>query len=255
MPFRRSPTSWYTPSPDASLHVPSHRASAGARLGRPRRWRQGRPAGRADPAVVLHRRRYRARARGVSARGGRAPDPRVASALDPDLRRAGRLRVRQSGRCPRPWRGDSRNGGSGAGAEGRGRHRRRRAFLPRSRSSRSGAIRSDEPPKDRDFALGLGPVAVTAETFEPDACTQLVRVDGVERLRQLSPAFDWHAAVGLAADRTKLYPGDLVAGPSCGVVEPIAPGVTVEVVVDGIGDARRPRSLRSSYAVPQESSR
>jgi len=91
------------------------------------------------------------------------------------------------------------------------------------------------PPKDRDFALGLGPVAVTAETFEPDACTQLVRVGGVERLRQLSPAFDWREAVGLAADRTKLYPGDLVAGPSCGVVEPIAPGVAVEVVVERIG--------------------
>ena len=39
----------------------------------------------------------------------------------------------------------------------------------------------------------------------------------------------------LAADRTKLYPGDLVAGPSCGVVEPIAPGVAVEVVVERIG--------------------
>ena len=125
MPFRRSPTSWYTPSPDASLHVPSHRASAGARLGRPRRWRQGRPAGRADPAVVLHRRRYRPRARGVSARRGQAPEPCVASALDPDLRRAGRLRLRQSGRCSRPWRGDSRNGGSRARAEGRRRHRRR----------------------------------------------------------------------------------------------------------------------------------
>ena len=91
------------------------------------------------------------------------------------------------------------------------------------------------PPKDRDFALGLGPVAVTAETFDPDACTQLVRVGGVERLRQLSPAFDWREAVGLAADRTKLYPGDLVSGPSCGVVEPIAPGVAVEVVVQRIG--------------------
>ena len=90
-------------------------------------------------------------------------------------------------------------------------------------------------PKDRDFALGLGPVAVTAETFEPGACAQLVRVDGVERLRQPAPAFDWHSAVRLAADRTKLYPGDLVAGPSCGFVEPIAAGLTVEVVVDGIG--------------------
>jgi len=95
---------------------------------------------------------------------------------------------------------------------------------------------SRRPPKDRDFALGLGPVAVTAETFEPDACTQLVRVGGRERLRQLSPAFDWRKAIALAADGTKLYAGDLVAGPSCGVVEAIAPGITVDVLVDGIGE-------------------
>ena len=62
-----------------------------------------------------------------------------------------------------------------------------------------------------------------------------MRVDGVERLRQPAPAFDWHAAVRLAAERTQLYPGDLVAGPSCGLVESIAPGAFVEVVVDGIG--------------------
>jgi hypothetical protein len=90
-------------------------------------------------------------------------------------------------------------------------------------------------PKDRDFALGLGPVAVTADTFEPDACAQLVQVDGVERLRQPAPAFDWQSAVRLAADRTKLYPGDVVAGPSCGVVEPVAPRAAVEIVVDGNG--------------------
>ena len=95
---------------------------------------------------------------------------------------------------------------------------------------------SRRPPKDRDFALGLGPVAVTAETFEPDACTQLVRVGGRERRRQLSPAFDWRKAIALAADGTKLYAGDLVAGPSCGVVEAIAPGIAVDVLVDEIGE-------------------
>ena len=95
---------------------------------------------------------------------------------------------------------------------------------------------SRRPPKDRDFALGLGPVAVTAETFEPDACTQLVRVGGRERLRQLSPAFDWRKAIALAAEGTKLYAGDLVAGPSCGVVEAIAPGIAVDVLVDEIGE-------------------
>ena len=92
------------------------------------------------------------------------------------------------------------------------------------------------PPKDRDFALGLGPVAVTANAFDPGSCVQLVRVDGVERLRQPAPAFDWRSAVALAADRTKLYPGDVVAGPSCGLVELIDCGTSVEVVVEGIGE-------------------
>jgi fumarylacetoacetase-like protein len=91
------------------------------------------------------------------------------------------------------------------------------------------------PPKDRDFALGLGPVAVTADAFDPGACVQVVRVDGRERLRQVAPGFAWDAALGLAAERTRLYPGDLVAGPACGLVEGIAPGSTVEIEVDGIG--------------------
>jgi hypothetical protein len=47
------------------------------------------------------------------------------------------------------------------------------------------------PPKDRDFALVLGPVVTT----EP--------VGG----------FDWEAARDLAAGGTVLYPGDLLAGP------------------------------------------
>ena len=91
------------------------------------------------------------------------------------------------------------------------------------------------PPKDRDFALGLGPVAVTADAFDPGACVQVVRVDGRERLRQLAPGFVWDAALSVAAERTRLYPGDLVAGPACGLVEAIAPGSRVEIEVDGIG--------------------
>ncbi|HJR93802.1 MAG TPA: Rv2993c-like domain-containing protein, partial [Gaiellaceae bacterium] len=39
------------------------------------------------------------------------------------------------------------------------------------------------PPKDRDFALGLGPVAVTADALAPDGRTLAVRADGVERAR------------------------------------------------------------------------
>lgn len=48
------------------------------------------------------------------------------------------------------------------------------------------------PPKDRDFALGLGPALVT----EP--------VDD----------FDWRAAVALAGQNTVLYPGDILAAPA-----------------------------------------
>jgi hypothetical protein len=94
---------------------------------------------------------------------------------------------------------------------------------------------SRRPPKDRDFALGLGPVAVTAETFDPTACVQVVRVDGRERLRQAAPGFEWDAALALAAERTRLYPGDLVAGPACGLVEGIARGSSLEIEVEGIG--------------------
>jgi hypothetical protein len=90
-------------------------------------------------------------------------------------------------------------------------------------------------PKDRDFALGLGPVAVTAAAFDPGACAQVVRVDGAERAREVQDLFDWRAAVALAAERTRLYPGDVVAGPICGLVEAVAAGSAIEVDVGGIG--------------------
>jgi hypothetical protein len=90
-------------------------------------------------------------------------------------------------------------------------------------------------PKDRDFALGLGPVAVTVDAFDPGACVQVVRVDGQERLRQVAPGFGWDDALALAAERTRLYPGDLVAGPACGLVEGVAPGSGIEVEVERIG--------------------
>jgi hypothetical protein len=89
-----------------------------------------------------------------------------------------------------------------------------------------------EPPKDRDFSLGLGPVAVTAGDFDPGACTLVVRVDG-EELAYPVTAFDWSAAVTLAAERTRLYPGDLLAAPSCGFVEGI--GRIAQIEVAGIG--------------------
>jgi len=90
-------------------------------------------------------------------------------------------------------------------------------------------------PKDRDFAVGLGPVGVTTDEFDPDGCAIAVRVDSAQRATDAFTGFDWRAAAALAADGTKLYPGDLIAGPSAGVVENVAPGSLVEIEVDGIG--------------------
>ena len=94
-------------------------------------------------------------------------------------------------------------------------------------------------PKDRDFALGLGPVAVTADEFDPRAGANVVRVDGEERARTLAPELDWKSAIALAADGTRLYPGDVVAGPTYGLVDGIPGGAAVEVEVVGIGVLRQ----------------
>ena len=75
--------------------------------------------------------------------------------------------------------------------------------------------RSLEPPKDRDFALGLGPVVVT-----PDEVS-------------LPAGFDWDAAVALAARNTMLYPGDVLAGPAA-EPRPVEDG-HVEIEIEGVG--------------------
>jgi hypothetical protein len=68
-------------------------------------------------------------------------------------------------------------------------------------------------PKDRDFALLLGPTVETG------------RADG----------FDWEAARTLAAANTRLRPGDLLAGPVLGLHEGIESGGFV-VSFDSIGE-------------------
>jgi hypothetical protein len=94
---------------------------------------------------------------------------------------------------------------------------------------------SRAPPKDRDFALGLGPLVVTTDACDPDGLEAVVRVDGLARLRGVFAGFDWAAAVDLAADGTALKPGDLIAGPGLGTADGIEPGSSVELEVEAVG--------------------
>jgi hypothetical protein len=71
-------------------------------------------------------------------------------------------------------------------------------------------------PKDRDFALLLGPVMDTE------------LADG------LAHAFDWEAARALAELNTRLRPGDLLAGPPIALIEDVPSG-PLDLEVDGIG--------------------
>jgi hypothetical protein len=91
------------------------------------------------------------------------------------------------------------------------------------------------PPKDRDFALALGPVVVTPDELDPEGLGATVRVDGQERLRSPFGGFDWEGARAHAADGTKLRAGDLLLGAPLELVDGLAPGSTVELDVAGIG--------------------
>lgn len=89
------------------------------------------------------------------------------------------------------------------------------------------------PPKDRDFALALGPVVVTAEELDPRIVDVSVRVDDDERMRAVLE-LDWKAARDLAAAGTRLCPGDLLAGPAPASVE-VEAGARVEIEASEIG--------------------
>lgn len=91
------------------------------------------------------------------------------------------------------------------------------------------------PPKDRDFALALGPVVVTPDELDPNGLEAVVRVDAEERRRGRFEGFDWERARAHAAAGTTLRPGDLLAGPALEAVDELRPGSAVELDVDGIG--------------------
>ncbi len=67
-------------------------------------------------------------------------------------------------------------------------------------------------PKDRDFALLLGPLVDTEH----------------------SDGFDWEAARALAELHTRLRPGDLLAGPPLALLEDVPSG-PLELELDGLG--------------------
>ena len=91
-----------------------------------------------------------------------------------------------------------------------------------------------EPPKDRDFALGLGPYVVTPDEA-PKAPEVTVRIFEDEALRGVFEGFDWDEARNFAAADTTLKTGDILAGPAPGVVEGIEIATVVQVEVEGIG--------------------
>jgi len=95
--------------------------------------------------------------------------------------------------------------------------------------------RNATPPKDRDFALGLGPVVLTPDELELDSLVATVRVDDEERLRVSVEPFDWEAARALAADGTTLFPGDVLASAALGVVDDLDGSHAVEIHVEPFG--------------------
>lgn len=91
------------------------------------------------------------------------------------------------------------------------------------------------PPKDRDFALALGPAIVTPDELDPDGLEGVIRIAGEELLTGRFDGFDWEAARALAAAGTTLRPGDLIVGPALDTVTDVTPGGAVELEVEGIG--------------------
>jgi hypothetical protein len=71
-------------------------------------------------------------------------------------------------------------------------------------------------PKDRDFALLLGPSVLTPDEWLPDG-------------------FDWDAAVALARLNTALRPGDLLAGPPTAAAHGLGSGDRFELAGPPLG--------------------
>jgi fumarylacetoacetate (FAA) hydrolase len=92
---------------------------------------------------------------------------------------------------------------------------------------------AEQPPvKQTDFALVLGPVVVTPDALDPSSVRFVLRGDGNE-VTARPGSFSWPEAITLAARRTTLRPGDVVAGPTAVHLDEVSGGVQLEV--EGIG--------------------
>ncbi|MCY7303766.1 MAG: fumarylacetoacetate hydrolase family protein [Thermoleophilia bacterium] len=86
--------------------------------------------------------------------------------------------------------------------------------------------------KQSDFGLVLGPVVVTPDEVDPDSV--VIRLDTQSQREEAPPTeFGWADAIALAARRTVLRPGDVIAGPSVATLTDIHEGVRLEI--EGIG--------------------
>jgi len=92
---------------------------------------------------------------------------------------------------------------------------------------------SELPPvKQSDFGLVLGPVVVTPDEVDPDSL--VIRLEGESRHEEAVPTgFAWAGAIALAARRTVLRPGDVIAGPPVATLADIHGGVRLGI--EGIG--------------------
>jgi hypothetical protein len=88
------------------------------------------------------------------------------------------------------------------------------------------------PPKDRDFAIVLGPWFTTLDEAPP-APAVTVDVGGSPRA-EATRTFDWEAARAFAGRNTRLRVGDLLLSSAAAVVE-MQPGTAVAIDVEGQG--------------------
>jgi hypothetical protein len=87
-------------------------------------------------------------------------------------------------------------------------------------------------PKDRDFAIVLGPWFTTVD--EAPAISDVTgTVDGARSGARFGP-FDWESARRFAAENTRLRVGDLLLAPPALVVD-VPPGSAVAIDVEGHG--------------------